>query len=182
MFMAPITNGKSWILTFTRKPIYPLNASVEHLDIEDIAHALSNQCRFSGHTSHFYSVAQHSVHVAELVADKFKFAALMHDASEAYLQDMPTPIKAMMPQYKEAEANLQVLIEQKFGVSMSDFAKIVVKEADIKMLATEARDLMGDPQDWPTLQDISPLDARIQPWSPQFAKEQFLKRYAEWSK
>ena len=108
-------NYKNWIQTHTGIPIDPLNPESKRIDFMDIAHALSNQCRFSGHTKFFYSVAQHSVHVSEEVEAmgvmlEIQMLALFHDASEAYLCDMPTPIKNQMPAYKIAEKNIQEMI------------------------------------------------------------------------
>jgi len=83
--------------------------------ITDIAHALSNQCRFGGHLPKFYSVAQHSLLCYENVSAEEKFGALMHDASEAYLLDMPKPIKVELSEYNAIEDNLMKVIAKKFG-------------------------------------------------------------------
>ena len=82
----------------------------------DIAHALSNLCRWGGHSSHFYSVAQHSVAVSELLPKRLALAGLMHDAAEAYLIDIPRPLKSMFPRYYEIEKNLLSVIGQHFGI------------------------------------------------------------------
>lgn len=83
--------------------------------IEDIAHALSNQPRFGGHLPQFYSVAQHSLLCYQIADEPYKYAALMHDASEAYLLDMPKPIKVEMPDYNRIEDNLMYVLAKKFG-------------------------------------------------------------------
>lgn len=86
------------------------------IDIHDIAHALAHQCRFAGHTKRHYSVAQHSVWVSRCVlAPENELAALLHDASEAYLCDIPKPIKLRMPDYNKIEATLMEAIAAKFG-------------------------------------------------------------------
>ena len=175
----PITDGKAWIRTFTGKKFFPLGPDFGEFDIEDIAHALSNQCRFSGHVRFFYSVAQHCVNVSYEVPEVDAYEALMHDASEAYLQDMPTPIKMMMPEYKKAEKVLETAIEAHFGLIMDDDARINIRAADLKLLATEARDLMGNPQDWESLQGLVPCTYKIVPASPAVAKAAFLDRYME---
>lgn len=87
-----------WIRTFTGKRFYPLKPTIEDIDILDIAHALSNQCRFSGHSKWHYSVGQHSVYVSQVVrslggSPTDIMWGLLHDASEAYLVDLPTPVK-----------------------------------------------------------------------------------------
>jgi 5'-deoxynucleotidase YfbR-like HD superfamily hydrolase len=90
--------------------------TLDMIDIEDIAHALSHACRWAGHVPRFYSVAEHSVHCTDLIVDKSQaFEALMHDASEAYLVDVPRPIKHRLPEYKAIEDNLMRLIAEKFG-------------------------------------------------------------------
>ena len=135
----------------------------EMICIEDIAHALSHQCRFSGHLLKFYSVAQHSIHVAQLVSSDNKFDALMHDASEAYLLDIPTPIKARLENYKILEANLMKVIADKFGFKFPFDAE--VKKADADMLLEEWHSLMiGD-------------DVSVIALSPKRSKEAFLKQF-----
>jgi hypothetical protein len=103
----------------------------------------------------------------------------MHDASEAYLQDMPTPIKLMMPAYKEAEKVLEAAIEKQFGLLMNERSRKLVRAADMKLLATEARDLMGNPQDWESLQGLVPCKYKIGKWTPEEAETEFLMRYRE---
>lgn len=181
-------NYEHWIETFSGHPIDPLNPEPHRIHYTDIAHALSNQCRFSGHTVKFYSVAQHSVHVSEEVelmgaSPEVQMLALFHDASEAYLVDMPTPIKRQMPEYRAAEEKLQTMIERTLfptfgqkGVCKSD-AHVIIKKADLVLLATEARDLMNDPQDWKTLQGLTPWISQIEAWSPEKSKFEFLTRF-----
>lgn len=82
--------------------------------IEDIAHALSHQCRFGAHLPVFYSVAQHSINCCRHAEEKDKFSALMHDASEAYLIDIPSPVKAELTNYKEIEHRLMTVLAEKF--------------------------------------------------------------------
>lgn len=95
--------------------IDPLAPDPGQIHVEDIAHALSHQCRFGGHAPHFYSVAQHSVEVAHRVPVEWRLQALLHDASEAYLVDVPRPIKARLPGYLEAEDLLMRKIASRFN-------------------------------------------------------------------
>ncbi len=87
----------------------------EHIEIEDIAHSLSLLCRFGGHIKSFYSVAEHSIWVCNKVSKTHALTALLHDASEAYLIDLPKPIKDEISQYLEVENNLMKVIAKKFG-------------------------------------------------------------------
>lgn len=127
------------IRTFTGKYIDVFNPDPEMICIEDIAHALAQTPRFGGHLKHFYSVAHHSMHCSELVRND-KLAALLHDASEAYLTDMPRPIKSQMPQYKEIENNLMVVISEKFGFAYPLSGE--VKAADEQALKYEWQEFM----------------------------------------
>src|SRR4051812_33702567 len=106
------------IQTYSRRLVNPLTMSVAEVASEDIGHALSNLCRFTGHTARFYSVAEHSLHVWAAVLNLFKgtkrdgLYALLHDASEAYLVDIPRPLK-QLPEfawYRGAEERLKRLI------------------------------------------------------------------------
>lgn len=119
----------------------------EMICIEDIAHSLSFQCRFGGHLPKFYSVAQHSLNCAYLIEDpKLKLAALLHDASEAYLLDIPKPIKNNLANYKEIENGLMWLIAEKFGFEWPLADEI--KKVDEIMLQTEWDCLMLNRQPW----------------------------------
>lgn len=154
------------IRTFTGKYIDPCNPGAAMIDIEDIAHALSMQSRFGGHLPVFYSVAEHCIEVANGTAwQKFKLCALLHDASEAYLIDVPRPVKQQLKNYKEIENNLMQVIADKFGFAwpMPD----VVKHADEERLQVEWDEYMIK-RDWTT--SITPL-------SPVLAKAKFLEYY-----
>lgn len=119
------------IRTYTGRYVDPFDPKPDDIVIEDIAHALSNLCRFGGHTKCFYSVAEHSLLCAVLVPGEHKLAALLHDASEAYLVDIPTPIKNRLPGYVEAEDRLMKVIAEKFGFKypFSEFVKCADKGA-----------------------------------------------------
>jgi uncharacterized protein len=103
------------IMTYTGKIFNVFDPDPDLICIEDIAHALSNLCRFGGHTDDFYSVAEHSCRVSIEVPRALKLQALLHDASEAYIVDMPSPIKYHIPQYLEFENKLMSVIAEKFG-------------------------------------------------------------------
>jgi 5'-deoxynucleotidase YfbR-like HD superfamily hydrolase len=179
------------ILTHAGRYVDPLALRPEDVTIEDIAHALSNQCRFSGHVSEFYSVAEHSVRVARRVDSlrnwtktgfpEVALYALLHDASEAYLVDMPRPLKYNTEfgrLYREAEDRAMDAILAAFGVKPDDIDETDTKRADLVLLATEVRDLMPPWHEWACLDGIVELDDRIAPWSPAEARREFLAMFA----
>lgn len=153
------------IRTFSGNFVNVFEPIAEMICIEDIAHALSNLCRFGGHLPKFYSVAQHSVLCSNGVDEKYKLQALMHDASEAYILDVPTPIKKQLNQYKEMEDKLMHLIADKFGFTYP--LEEEVKNIDKDMLHFE----------WHHLMLLKPLDYKFECWSPAIAKEQFIKTF-----
>lgn len=174
----------AWIQTYTGKKFYPLAPRVEDICIEDIAHALAMKCRFCGHCREFYSVAQHSLHVSLLVPGKDAFAALMHDAAEAYLPDVCRPIKPAMVGFKEMEQRMEAAIARKFPTLPATMPDSV-KHADLVALHTERRDIMAaPPTGWTTDRLAEPDRERIKPVAPFEARADFLTRFWElcWTK
>jgi len=165
-----------WFQTATGRKFSLTEVSSNVIDIDDIAHSLSKLCRFNGHCRFFYSVAQHSVLMSERVLPEDRLWALLHDASEAYLGDVIAPLKGLLPAYQILEKQVTELICAKFDLP----AKMprAVKEADLRMLATEQRDLMeAPPQEWRTLKNIQPYYKPIQPWIPETARYKFRKAF-----
>lgn len=149
----------SFIKTFSGKHFYYDRINKDDIVINDIAVSLSNICRFAGHLSHFYSVAQHAVLCSQLVPQEFAFEALMHDATEAYCQDIPAPLKRLLPDYKRMEEKIDAVIRKKYG--LPPVMSTPVKYADLIMLATERRDLgLDDGSFWPVLEGIPATDAK----------------------
>ena len=173
-----------FLQTVSGRRVNPFDPDPSQLDADDIARALANVCRFGGHSRVFYSVAQHSVIVSELVEQRGGdaddvFAALMHDASEAYLGDMPHPIKhrsALGAAFREAEARLEEAIRERFKIKPD---VPVVKIVDRALLATERRAFSSEAWHWPELEDVEPLDLELTAWSPDEAAAEFARRYAE---
>lgn len=170
------------LCTFTGVEIFPLTPRVGDIRITDIAHALGNACRFSGHTRDFYSVAQHSVVVAdlcvELGAPELEAVALLHDATEAYLVDVPSPIKQSMHEYKAAEARLLGVIFEAFGLDpqLAGELPTVVKAADRRALEIEQVNLMPR-VDWWKMPEVG--GRKLEALSPRPARALFLRRYAK---
>ena len=152
------------------------------IDAADIAHALANQCRFGGHSRVFYSVAQHSCVVADLVAARGASPddvlwALLHDASEAYLVDLPHPLKHRTPLgelYREVEQRLQRTICERFDLPFEP--PVALKAVDRSVLATERRELLGVAWHWPELEGVEPVELELAPWDPPRAEAEFLAR------
>ncbi len=139
----------------------------------DIAAGLSRICRWSGQTSEFYSVAEHSVRVAQLVPPEHRLQALLHDAPEAYIGDMARPLKDLCPDFRAVEAKLWEAIAEKFGVAVELSEE--VKAADDVMLVTERRDLMPNADDWGWEGAPAPDKAIIQPWLISTARKEWLR-------
>ncbi len=175
-----------YIQTSSGRWVNPFDPDPAMLDPDDIARALANVCRFGGHTRAFYSVAQHSVIVSELVQERGGdvedvFAALMHDATEAYLGDMPHPIKHRSPlgaAFKEAEDRLEAVLQARFAIK-PDVPEI--KRVDRALLATERGAFSSISWDWPELEGVEALDLELVAWSPDEAARRFTERYAELS-
>lgn len=105
-----------YIRTFTGTDFTVFDPKPEQIFIEDIAHALSQLCRYGGHCDPFYSVAQHSIIASYLIEPKFALDALCHDFSEAYIMDLPRPIKYQIEQYRNMEDKLYSVIAEKFNL------------------------------------------------------------------
>ena len=173
-----------FLQTVSGRRVNPFDPDPSQLDIGDIARALANVCRFGGHSRVFYSVAQHSVIVSELVEQRGGdaedvFAALMHDASEAYLGDMPHPIKhrsALGAAFRAAEEHLELALRARFRIK-ADVPEI--KRADRALLATERRVFSAENWHWPELDGVEPLDLELEAWSPDEAARAFAARFAE---
>lgn len=130
-----------FIETQSGKHMFFLNPDPNDVDIKDIAYSLANQCRFNGHVP-FFSVAEHSVAVAARLPPSLQLAGLLHDAAEAYLSDIPSPIKQYLPDYCAMEDKLQKVINEKFGLTLSDDDRKAIKEADKDATQTEAHFLL----------------------------------------
>ena len=168
----------AWTQTYSGLRFNPTNPIPDAILIQDIAHSLSMQCRFNGHTNQFYSVAQHCVAVSYLCDAADALWGLLHDATEAYLCDIPSPLKAtdQFVAYREMEAKMQTAICTRFGLEDKEPAS--VKKADQLMLVTEARDLMNPiRKDWTQICD--PVPFKIDPLGPKEAKDLYVKRFLQ---
>lgn len=156
--------AENCIRTVSGLDVDVFNIIPEMVNIDDIAHALAHQCRFGGHCSEFYSVAQHSILCSKLASTENKLAALMHDASEAYLIDIPRPIKGGLANYKELEDKVMHVIAQKFGFKYPLDKEI--KDIDHQMFTIEWHELM-----------IKDVQRTIKCGTPEVVRSGFLSRF-----
>ena len=165
-----------WIQTHTGKQFWPMDPNPDAISIIDIATSLSRVNRFTGHTIFCYSVAQHSVYVSDILPKEYQKWGLLHDAHEAYVNDMVSPVKKYFPLYQEIETKLMKTMAQRFDLTWPVPKPIV--EADYIILATEKRDIMGpEPASWGPLP--KPANFTIEKWTVERAYKQFLKRFEE---
>lgn len=167
-----------WTQTNSRRKMFATKPIAEEIFLGDIAHALSQQCRFTGHTSAFYSVAQHSVMVSrglEPCDPKLALWGLLHDASEAYLADIPAPIKRhrLMEGYRDLEDRVMKAVCERFGLPAEQ--PHVVHTVDRIQQDFEARALLPGGALWLGPGTVPDLEA----WSPERAKAEFLGRFVE---
>lgn len=157
-----------------------LDPKLEDIHILDIAHALSLTCRFGGHCSVFYSVAEHSILLAKILEDEGAepltvLAGLLHDAEEAYLPDIPQPIKAQMPDAQAIYKTLENAIDMRFDILDADWPRILA--LDRRLCITEAKALGVWNKHWP---DVGPpLDIDLFLWSSDDAKQLFIVNFVE---
>lgn len=156
---------KDCIRTFTGKYVNVFDPTPEMICLEDIAHSLSQQCRFGGHLPRFYSVAEHSILCSLICTKENQFQALMHDASESYLLDIPSPIKKGLANYHQIEEKLMMVIAKKFGFNwpMHDD----VKDTDKHMLERE----------WNCIMLSGANDPLFRYYSQDKAKAEFIERF-----
>lgn len=164
---------KGFVSTRYGLQVDPINPTSDMFDIRDIAHSLSQMPRFGGHSYHPYTVAQHSVYVLTLVKTKVHampfrkkrqlcLQALLHDASEAYIMDMPTPVKICMPEYQLIEKKIMTAIFKKFNLPTE--IDSIVKLADQRAFEYEVSNIINEQES-----DLI--------WTPKYAKSRFLEAY-----
>jgi hypothetical protein len=154
------------------------NPHLSEFTIVDVAHALSHICRFTGHCNKFYSVAQHSVYVSRLCSPENRLYGLLHDAPEAFIGDVSSPLKRLLPDYRNIEENVTKAVNERFGLPLEEPPE--VKVADLRMLATERLALINSPLDedkWAFLKNFEFAPFPVEPMNPSEAKLFFLSEY-----
>lgn len=160
--------------TYTGRRFYPLDPRPEDIHPEDIAHALSMLCRFGGHVVRFYSVAEHCLHVASALAPEHQLAGLLHDATEAYVQDLVRPVKHQLLSYMALEDTVALAIAERFG--LDPVMPPEVKVADNRVLLDERRAVMCPTADTWAQDDLEPLGVTIYGFQPADAERAYLCR------
>jgi hypothetical protein len=169
----------TWIMTYTGKHFYPLDPRVEDIDMVDIAHALSNYARYTGHTKFFYSVGTHSILCAEQarrdnMTTKIQLYCLLHDATEAYIGDMARPVKELFPTFSLIEDEIHKCIWEHFGLPQPNEEEWeTVKYYDDLLLANEIGQLMINPDEF----SIEPIYDGI--YIPRFTNVHVEKRFLD---
>ena len=182
-----------WLESVSGVPFWPLDLREgDRMPLVDLASALANLCRYGGHVWPLYSVAQHSVLVAEYVERQIRaarwwfpdparvvLAALLHDLTEGLgLVDLPRPVKYAMPQYLEAEARAEAWVRFRWALDLPSTAWELIKQGDDAMLATEKRDLKPHgKRDWRLAREAVPAPYRVTPWTPEQARARFLWKW-----
>lgn len=169
------------IQVFSGNYVDLVNPDMNTILIEDIAHSLSNLCRFTGHTRHFYSVAHHSIAVSKIVPHEYALEALLHDATEAYLGDVSSPLKSLLGEYKLLESRLYRRIAKKFQIP--EKTSEIVKLADFEICQQEKlwflENNQQDIRHWGNIKKDNKISDAIQQvlWlkSP---KQSFLDRFS----
>ena len=174
----------TWMLTASGRKVSPAAIEPQDVCIEDIAAHLAKICRFTGACRIHWSVAEHSLLVADIVAARhpgerlLELCGLMHDAPEAYLQDLATPVKAQLEHYAAMERAAWWAVAERFGLPLQ--LPNEIKHADLIALATERRDLMpAHEEPWSVLEGIAPAPGRVgereRPW--RWVEAEFRQRF-----
>jgi hypothetical protein len=166
-----------WMQIYSGGRFYPLDPRPDEIHSEDIAHALSLLCRYGGHVDRFYSVAEHCVLMSEWVPPEHALAALLHDATEAYVVDVPRPLKRYLPEYRTIEEQVWYAIAYRFGISF--ILPPMVKEADDRIILTERNALMSRAGRWSVDDEYAALPVTVEGWPPEVAERRYLDRLAD---
>jgi uncharacterized protein len=176
-----LTRKGDWMQTYTGRKFWPLDPRPDEIDIIDVAAALSKMCRFGGHCLNFYSVAEHCVLTAKFVSEPLRLTALLHDASEAYLVDIPRPIKRHLANYNDIEAQLMACVATRFGTAWP--LPEEVKRVDTRILGDErGQNMLQTDEIWldPQGNTMEPLGATLKFWAPPRAMSEFISAFREY--
>lgn len=170
-----------WIQTWTGTRFYTLEPNKHEIFIEDIAHSNGFLCRYVGHVSQFYSVAEHEAHIANYLYRVYRSHALaigglLHDSPETYMGDLTKPVKIKIPKFAEVEEKIWQLIKEKFCPWITVEDERLIKDADQRSLYTEAQALLRHQTDgWHLKYGPPGLACTIQGWVPEEAEQWWLE-------
>ncbi len=176
--------GYKYIRTYTGREFYPMDPQPDAIEIRDIAHALSLVCRGNGHVNRFFSVAQHSINCAMEAeargcSQRVILACLIHDASEAYMSDVPRPFKQFLSEYLLQEERLLEVVYGKFlGTPLTEEEQKIIKQIDDDMLYFDLRELLNEPQDKPEPEIHIELSYGFTPFEE--VEQKYLELYEKW--
>ena len=142
--------NSSTIQTYSGHKLDLLNPDPACIDIKDIARGLSMQCRYNGQVKEFYSVAEHSMQVMEQLPKKLKIYGLLHDAAEAYIGDIVSPLKRQISGLYMTEADIMCAVCKRFDLDFYIMQSLEVEYADLSVAKKEAETILShDPiDDW----------------------------------
>lgn len=166
-----------WLETLTSKRFCPLSPTPEQIDIRDIAAGLSGQGRYAGQMITGYTVAQHSLLCSEYVEEGYELHALLHDAAEAYIGDVPTPVKTLCPALQEVERRIQLAIARKWALGSLEPAP--VRWVDKQILAAEIEYLRPMQLTWERIPLLELPLTHIRVMQRAEAEAAFLARFEE---
>ena len=168
---------RDWIETYTGKRIWIPPEDSNVYSVVDIAHSLANQCRYNGHCEFHYSVAQHSMLVADCVPENLKAFALLHDASESYCSDIPKPLKHQLKYYLKIEKAIQSDIYKQLLKRCPDKEeKAEIKHADTAVLLAEAAVIVrSGGVGWKHPEGMKPADVEIKRELPDKIEKDFKR-------
>jgi len=174
-----VVADKIYLTTFSGKKIDPTDMQPSDVCIEDIAHALSNQCRYGGHTNRFFSVAEHCLLVVELMESyelslNIKRQGLLHDSTEYVMCDIPTPFKQLVPEYGILENKIYSIIAKHFNLPSK--LDPIVKSFDIQALKKEMSILLPHDNFDGLTQSYHTMYPKIWGYSPEEAKDRFMEK------
>lgn len=172
---------KVWTWGYSGKHVHTLAPTTADIELVDIARGLATQCRYSGHTTKPYTVAEHSVIVSLMVDPRFAREALLHDAAEAYIGDLVRPLKYRdcMKAFRDAEARLEAAIFARFEVVPTVESRAAVKAIDDRILVDEVSQVIRGGDTAPVARYGPPLGVKIECLSWQKAEHAFLRRFRE---
>lgn len=149
--------SSAWILTSSGRMVDLIDPQPDMIHLGDIVHSLTKLCRFSGHCSRFYSVAEHCWLGSQQFTDRhLQVEFQLHDATEAYLGDVVSPLKNILQEYKLIEARMDRVIRERFCLPLTMSPGVAAM--DLRMLATERRDLLpADGGEWEPLRGVEPI-------------------------